>query len=82
LTRDNAASMVTLQLTQVTKLAQIFFKKKSEEITIYKWMLQIQSVGKITKQMDIIELLLKKKSPFSYFLCHKPHWRNLYKCDF
>jgi hypothetical protein len=33
-------------------------------------MLQIQSAGKITKQMDIIELLLKKKSPFYYFLCH------------
>jgi hypothetical protein len=33
-------------------------------------MLQFQSVGKITKQMDIIELLLKKKSPFYYLLCH------------
>ena len=71
LTRDNAAPMVTLQLTQVTKLDQIFFfKKKCEEITVYKWMLQIQSVGKITKQMDIIELLLKKKSHFYCFLCH------------
>jgi hypothetical protein len=76
LTRDNAASMVTLQLTQVTKLAQNFFKKKSEEITVYKWMLQIQSAGKITKQMDIIELLLKKKSPFYYFLCHNRTGEN------